>query len=251
MNGKVAMFKETRTYDQAAKRHIHYQTVLCSRCGAFENHPIKAARPLPPEPLVKLFQRRGWVMGANRQHDICPACVRDAAKAKAKEIAMKPSKFLNGTAHEPPERGAHPNIPVLITPIEAISMTNAAHPISKDKPAMLKAVETSAPAPRQPSREDKRLIILEIENHYLGPDTGYSPGCTDETVAKGLNVPAKWVADLREEFFGPVVNPEVAKLNSDVQALTGRMETFEREARDLRAKLMEIKERLSKLAGIR
>lgn len=249
MRREASIFKETRTYDQAAKKHHRYQTVICSACGAFENHPVTGNNAMPPEPLIKLFHRRGWVMGSTRQNDICPACVRDAAKAKKKEVAVRPSRFLDSTAHEPPQRGAHPNIPVLITPREAISMVHATQPPMKEKPVMLKAVEAAVPPPRQPSREDKRLIILEIENHYLGPDKGYSPGTTDETVAKSLNVPARWVADLREEFFGPLVNPEIGKLNGDVAALEARLDAHEREGRELRAKLNDIKERLAKAMG--
>jgi hypothetical protein len=249
MTREAAVFKEVRTYDQAAKKHLRYQTAICSGCGAFENHPVTGSRAMPPEPLIKLFQRRGWVMGSSRQHDICPACVKDAAKAKNREIAVRPSKFLNGTAHAPPAAGSHPNIPVLITPREAISMVNAVQPPMKEKPVMLKAVETPITPPRQPSREDKRLIILEIENHYLGPDKGYGNGATDETVAKSLNVPTRWVADLREEFFGPLVNPEIGKLNGEVTALITRLDTHEREGREIRSKLNDLKERLVKAMG--
>lgn len=230
MNGKVALFKETRTYDQVAKRHMHYQTAVCSRCGAFENHPIKASRPLPPEPLIKLFQRRGWVMGSSRAHDICPDCIAEAAEAKKRE-AEKRNRFA--PSPEAPDETPAPTAQIITT-------------TPKEEP--MKADNVTA-IPRQPTREDKRLVILAIEDQYLGADKGYQPGVTDETVAKSLNVPVKWVADLREEFFGPVINPEVAKLTGEVVQLTGRMEAHEREARELRAKLMEIKERLSKLAG--
>ena len=102
-------------------------------------------------------------------------------------------------------------------------------------------------SPRQPSREEKRLIIMAIEDHYLGPDKGYSDGATDETVAKSLNVPVKWVAELREEFFGPIVNPEYAKIAAELGKLTERFDAHEREGRELRSKLMELKERLSKV----
>lgn len=231
MNGKVAMFKETRTYDQAAKQHRNYQTAICSRCEAFENHPIKASRPLPPEPLIKLFQRRGWVMGATRAHDVCPDCVKEAAEAKKRELEKR-NKF---TPPQPPEQ---PHSAQVIN-------------LAPKKEEAMKAAENVTTMPRQPTREDKRLIILEIENHYLGPDKGYTAGTTDETVAKGLNVPVKWVADLREDFFGPMINPEIAKLTADVQAMLATLEEHERSSRDLRAKVMDLKERLAKASGVR
>lgn len=232
MNGKVAMFKETRTYDQGAKRHMHYQTAICSRCGAFENHPIKASRPLPPEPLIKLFQRRGWVMGSTRNHDICPDCIAEAAEAKRKE-AEKRSRFA--PSPDTPDELPAPTAQIItMTPKEETTMANAS---------------IAQITPRQPQREDKRLIILEIENHYLGPDKGYTPGTTDETVAKSLNVPVKWVADLRDEFFGPVINPELVALKTALDAMLARLEAHERDGRDIRSKVMELKERVSKLAG--
>ena len=231
MKGAATMFKETRTYDQVAKRYHHYQTVICSECQAFENVPMKGTRPMPPEPLIKNFQRKGWVMGVTRAHDICPACLKEAAAAKRRE-AGKRNRF---TPDQPSEM-----------PTAQIITLSA----PKEQPAMRPVDMTAATQmPRQPQREDKRLIILEIENHYLGPDKGYSPGTTDETVAKSLNVPVKWVADLREEFFGPLVNPELTKLNAEVASLTARLEAHEREGRELRGKLMEIKERLFRATG--
>jgi hypothetical protein len=247
------MFKETRTFDQGERKHIHYQTAICSACGAFENHPVKS-RALPPEPLVKLFQRRGWVMGTSRNHDICPACVKDAAKAKKEKLGMKRNKFLNGTAQQSPGPGVTPLISIRPTTAEVIDMASALFPHGREiATKMLKPIESAlAPAsqtPRQPTREDKRLIILEIENHYLGPDKGYTSGSTDESVAKGLNVPVKWVADLREEFFGPLVNPEIGKLNGEVASLLTRLDAHEREGREIRTKLNDIKERLAKAGG--
>lgn len=128
-------------------------------------------------------------------------------------------------------------------------MASALYPKAKEAAATMLKPIASAVEPRQPTREDKRLIILEIENHYLGPDKGYTNGSTDESVAKGLNVPVKWVVDLREEFFGPLVNPEFAKLAAELGQLTSRFEAHEREGRELRGKLNDLKERLSKASA--
>lgn len=225
---KATMFKETRTYDQGAKRHIRFQSAICSRCEAFENHPIKGHRPMPPEPLVKFFQNRGWVMGSSRAHDVCPDCIKDAAEAKRKETAKR-NKFT-------------PDQPLETPTAKIISIT-------PKEPEMKPADNVTSIAPRQPGREDKRLIILSIEDKYLGPDKGYAVGCSDDTVAHALNVPTKWVTDLRDEFFGPLVNPEIANLKVVLNSLVGRMDAHEREGRELRGKVMDMKERLSKLAG--
>lgn len=231
MSRDAVMFKETRTFDQNAKRHLCFQTVICSECQAFENHPVKGLKLLPPEPLVKLFQRRGWVMGNSRKHDVCPSCVREAASAKRREIKAKNGERLTGSGE----------LPILPTKTAEIIQMNP------KEPAM--ATSQPAPPPRTPSREDKRLIILAIEDRYVGPDKGYAVGVTDMIVAAELNVPVKWVIDLREEFFGPLVDPEIANIRVVLNSLMNRMDEHEREGRELRGKVMDIKERLSKATG--
>jgi hypothetical protein len=231
MTRDAVMFKETRTFDQNAKKHLCFQTVICSECQAFENHPVKGARPLPPEPLIKYFQRQGWVMGSSRKHDICPACVKEAAAAKRRDLAKKNGERLTGSGELPP-------LPHKTA--EIIQM-------NPKEPAM--ATPQPAPPPRTPSREDKRLIILEIEDHYLGPDRGYSVGITDASLATKLSVPVKWVIDLREEFFGPVVDPEVAILKTNLASMMERLDAHEREGREIRSKLMELKARVAKIGG--
>ena len=209
-------FETVRTYDPIAKKHRQYQTAHCYKCGAFENLPVTGTSALPPPPLIKQLQHRGWVMGTSRKHDMCPDCVKEAAEARRKAKST-------GTVVD-----FHPQPPITTT-------------IPMNSPPETKPLAETVTTTRHPTREDKRLIILEIENHYLGADKGYTTGASDETVAKSLNVPLKWVADLREEFFGPVVNPEIAKLSADIAALVTRMDNHEREGRDIRAKAMEMK----------
>lgn len=224
-----AVFKETRTYDPIAKKHRIYQTAVCSKCGAIENEPITSGKPLPPPPLIKHFQARGWVMGSSRNHDVCPECLKEAAENKRKAAAA---------VRYPP------------APLEPLPKPQTATILSMTAATKEQApMNTMAPEPRQPDRESKRLIVLSIENAYLGPDKGYSPGHNDESVARSLNVPVKWVADIREEFFGPVVNPEVAALKVLLGAQTVKLDSLERELRDVREKVMNLKERIHKIEG--
>lgn len=97
-----------------------------------------------------------------------------------------------------------------------------------------------------PKREDRRLIILAIEDHYLDATRGYEDGWSDDTLAKHLNVPRKWIGDLREEFFGPEVDPELAKLAAEFKQIGEQIAAMQTALSDLRAKHNDLKERLSK-----
>lgn len=224
----IEEFEPRRIFVPELGRHNRFQSIVCGECGKTENFIISKRKPLPSTIMVKKGQHMGWVMGNRRKDDLCPKCVAKAAAKNTTKKVEKPLRFE----------------PIVDVP-KVITM-----PMPQAQPA--KEPEMTAeiiPAPRQPSREDKRLIILEIENHYLGPDKGYSPGATDETVAKSLNVPVRWVVDLREEFFGPLVNPEFAKIAAELGKLTERLDAYEREGRELRAKLMDLKERFAKASG--
>ena len=167
-------------------------------------------------------------MGKKRKDDLCPKCASKSHQVRAAQ-PQKPLRFE----------------PLPVHPVQIVTTL----PIAPKEHPMTAEIATITPPPRSPSREDKRLIILAIEDHYLGPDKGYAAGVTDATVAANLNVPAKWVADLREEFFGPLVNPEFSKLAAELGQLTNRLDAHEREGRELRTKLMDLKERLAKATG--
>ncbi len=57
--------------------------------------------------------------------------------------------------------------------------------------------------PREMSREDRRIVFAKIDELYLDDKTGYSPPWTDGAVARDLGVPRVWVAQVRDELFGP------------------------------------------------
>lgn len=58
-----------------------------------------------------------------------------------------------------------------------------------------------AEKPREMSREDRRIISEKLDEVY-GKDA-YKGSWTDSTVARSLDVPRAWVAQVREQFFGP------------------------------------------------
>lgn len=71
--------------------------------------------------------------------------------------------------------------------------------LARDAGVMVAAVEP----PRTMSREDRRIVFAKIDELYLDDKSGYSAPWTDSAVARDLGVPRAWVAQVRDELFGP------------------------------------------------
>lgn len=183
-------FMPRRVFVESLGRHDRFQSIVCGDCGHTENFRLTKSKPLPAVALVKKGQQLGWVMGHKRKHDLCPKCVAKRATTN--------------------------NVIKLETPV------------SKPQPSISQFPEipAKAPAPREPSREDKRIVFDKIDEVYLGDALGYQAGFTDETIAKDLGVPEKWVRDIREEFFGPTGNEEIGKLAADLKALDAQLSGY-------------------------
>lgn len=81
---------------------------------------------------------------------------------------------------------------------------------------------------RLPDRDQKRLIILALEDAYDAKAQRYRGGETDRTVAEGLGatIMPGWVSALREEFFGPAGNEEVEAIRAEIETI--RRETAQK-----------------------
>jgi len=87
----------------------------------------------------------------------------------------------------------------------------------------LKLVSDTAPKadpPREPSRDDLRIIFEKLSETYVDDKTGYSPGWSDNRVAHDLGVPRAWVSRVRDEMFGPIgTNPEMQHFLQEAEVL--------------------------------
>ncbi|MBS8228178.1 hypothetical protein [Vannielia litorea] len=94
----------------------------------------------------------------------------------------------------------------------------------KEKPVNSKS-ETPPPN-RQPTRADKRQIMSALSEFYDEDAQRYSGGETDTTMAQliGDGILPGWVAQVREEFFGPAGNEEIASLVEESAQLAATME---------------------------
>ena len=71
----------------------------------------------------------------------------------------------------------------------------------KGQKAMADTVATIADKPREMSRDDRRIINDKLDEVYA--KDAYKSPWTDAAVAKDLGVPRDWVAQVRDQFFGP------------------------------------------------
>lgn len=224
-------FPRGSVLDQSTGQRRHFQSVVCGECGETVNFYSSGRLAYPEAQVIKSMQKKGWVMGRRRKDDICPKCL---LARRADKPHHTPTKKAIGN-------GALPELP------------GGVHIEPFIKPTKTKETAMSSAKPgavtKTPSREEKRLILFKIEDFYLGPDKGYKAGVNDKTIAADLNVPWKWVADLREEFFGPVTSAEMAGVNAAIKDAEEKMAAHEREGRELRSLLMSLKERIAKLEG--
>lgn len=140
---------------------------LCTREGEIGDN---GSAELPPDIVRKKFQQKGWEVGKNRTHDVCPICVENRASARRskKEAPLKP---------------------VIVT----------APPPHRDF-----AAEEAAEAPKKMDTEDRRIIFAAVDERWAGKDAGYSAPWTDQAIASHLGVPLAWVIEVRSQFFGEV-----------------------------------------------
>lgn len=100
--------------------------------------------------------------------------------------------------------------------------------------------------PRQMLREDRRLIFAQLEDCYLDEKSGYVDGWSDEKVAKTLNVPRKWVEQIRDENFGPAINA-TEELRNKIREMT---KTLSNLTNVIAQELSEIKDKSTKTRAV-
>lgn len=115
----------------------------------------------------------------------------------------------------------------------------------KEPPVM--STETTAAAPTQSAAAKKahRLVMQALEDAYDEVAKAYRKGWSDERIAKETDAIVKYVAEIRESYFGPIGIP------SEVRALIDDLATLRRDA--VRANtdvIRRIDELSNRLAGL-
>lgn len=141
----------------------------------------------------RLFRNKGWSIGKNRKHDICPKCIGRLAEEKEQRRKDQLARLSSPR----PET----NVVELKTP--------------------------KAEPPREMSREDRRIIISKLDAVYIDETSGYDSGWNDEKVARDLGVPKAWVTKLRDENFGPEASSAVDRaLLDEAKELLAKAQGF-------------------------
>lgn len=83
------------------------------------------------------------------------------------------------------------------------------------------AVVVASDPPRQPNRDQKRLVILALEEAYDPVAQRYRGDTSDRSLADGLGegIMPGWVSSLREEFFGPAGNEEAEAIRVQIDRM--------------------------------
>lgn len=177
--------------------------LACATCGFQGDVLDNNVKPLPSSVIEKKFRQKGWEVGKNEKHDYCPNCV-------AKMVAARRAKRRQQGIMSTPPSATVTTLPIASAqPLQDIAMTNA-------------------PQPAPMTRDDKRIINIKLHEVYISETEGYATPWTDKTVAESLGVPVAWVAEVRDELYGP------AQDNSEIREL---LEKVRRVHHDAAAKL--------------
>lgn len=110
------------------------------------------------------------------------------------------------------------------------------------------AVTVVAEQPRKMEREDRRIILAKLNDVYIDEASGYQSPWTDRKVAEDLGVPQAWVAELRDENFGPAAdNQEIREMLKNVEAQAKDAVKLLADAKAIRAEGAALVERINEL----
>lgn len=216
--------------DNSGHRILAYE-VICGGCAASETVKMTTqSRGISEETLRKQFSNKGWVIPANVKKSRCPEC---AGTRKVKACGTEAP-----TVEE--EMSAPKVVYEREKPIPAPTGTAE---------AITKAIETvvglqPAKDPPKPGPLTNRKIMDALDGCYAPEQQRYKGGYTDDTVAKALGVPRKWVSDIREQFFGPERTEADAVSLKDLEAAKRDMATLEKLIEDCMTLYSAIKGRI-------
>jgi hypothetical protein len=216
---KAAMKKY---HEEKAKMHRSFEMVpatdptdvyhrLRIRCGQEGcNHTLIFTRrgAINPVQASKWFVDKGWVVGNSDKNDRCP-------DHRSKKTATLPVDDGVRPIAKPVEQKIPYQLPSLTQ--QELAKIAEAGPTTLSKSVDLKVKS-------EPTRTDKRLIRLKLEEVYGDEDSGYREGWDDARVAADLNISKEWVAAVREEDFGSEHGNQLAILITDIDAKIADMQ---------------------------
>lgn len=115
------------------------------------------------------------------------------------------------------------------------------HGLGKRKSAeVIPMSKTAAEPPNEPTRDAKRRIRKEVQDHYDEDRGRYIGEASDVSIAESLKVPRAWVTQIREEFFGD------SGENEEVQTLRREADEMLRQLGKLDGDILELQDKFER-----
>lgn len=162
-------------------------------CSRGHRVDVELKERCQPEMLGKKLLRAGWTIG---NHLLCP---KHSKKPKAPEAPQQETNDMPA--------------------VEAVKMP----PLMTVQPSIITRDSSDA------ARTAKRAAMQWLDEAFDVAKGTYSPGVTDETIAKETGLAAAKVKELREEFYGAL------KVPSDIDELKREMAGFYAQLEQLNA----------------
>lgn len=253
---KIREFKPTSKMHEG--KVLKGARIECSKCDASQEY-FNYQGTVSNEHLPKEFARRGWLVGKNERTDQCPSCLaklRGPKPVAKPEPKKEPVPMLNtavkAEATKPVLTTAPPNVPSEIrmdkpTPIVQPQM---ADPVAALVHAAKEKMDAKREANRPMDKADRRIVIAKL-NEVYGDDM-YLEDWIDQKVAEDLGVPVEWVAEVRDENFGPNLNAalKVQAAQNKMKGLTELGEKVERQILLVEKKLETLQDLDTKVTSI-
>ena len=202
--------------------------INCCSCNASESFAVTHGGTTVSQDIAeKNFRNRGWTLGRDRKHDLCQSC---KIERRARRTGAKPEDLMAKNVPPP-------------------------------QPVVLLAPVAKADPPREPTKDERRLIFGKLDQVYLDEKRGYEKGWSDARVAGGVGVPRAWVEAIRAMNFGEenasedarqlveqarafLVEAKTAldKLTAGLETATAWSQQWNREAANVNAKRTELSE---------
>lgn len=190
-NRERAVFTWARQGDEETTR-----TVARFRCNVCRTAILDITRGSirAPELMCEKARTEGWEASIHSAASvICPDCI---AKREARRKGESPGK--KAALHIVRAQ------PIIEKGSTVVAMTN--NPV------------------RTPSVEERRLMRDALISFFNEEAGNYTSGYSDEKIATEINVPRKWVTEMREAFFGSLKEPpEIAALNARLSTIADNL----------------------------
>lgn len=250
-------------------------TVRCDVRGCTETAETHTKPEMPPLVIAKRFRRLGWEVDNEGMSATCPTHVR--GKRKPDKIAPIPAleRLPSITTIE-----RLPPIPPLPSTAEVAETMRAAlslvpdplptFPHEDEMPEQKPPTTTPNEFPHEMAEAAQRALSKPptvdarkaqfaanrlLDEHYSDELRRYEAGWSDARIATETGAAEAWVAETREAVYGPMGDPEVEALESQLgdvcthyrQEIEGLRDLIVKAEQGFAAKLEDVRNRLHAL----